>query len=372
MFFSSLHPATESSRSTSPHDASAHTNDIQRVSMLTFVPGLLLAASLGANPAEIRACAASTVLSGDAASTAAVGSALRRHGIHGTAAVGCSPLRVAIARCDGGLRVDLTGPRGEMTERVVASADTAALLIESWLRTDIAAPLLAAHALDDPEAAAAAPAPPPPAAADVAAPAPTPRPSEASAAVVQSATPAPPTAGGPLTLALAGDAAVSRDGSRAGGATLAACARVGRLCIGLTARLARVWAVSPVADVSRALEHVSGYGADGFVGAELITRLGRATLRPGVGVGVGWIGTRGAIVEHDANFDAFGPRAEARLALDWPLGHALAVELQLAGGLGASATMDRVSSTRDRPVFVSDVAPAVHGGLGIRYGGGSP
>jgi hypothetical protein len=258
-----------------------------------------------------------------------------------------------------------------MTERVVASADTAALLIESWLRTDIAAPLLAAHALDDPEPATS-PLPPPSVDA-AAAPAPAPRlPEATTAAVVQSAAPSSAAAGSPLTLALAGEAGVSRDGSRAGGAALGACARVGRLCLGLTARFARVWAVSPVVDVSRALEHVSGYGADGLVGAELTARLGRAALRPGVGVGVGWIGTRGAIVEHQANFDAFGPRAEARLALDWALGRALAIELELGGGLGASATMDRAPSSRDRPVFVSGMAPAVHGGLGIRYGGGSP
>jgi len=340
--------------------------------IVAFLAGALLATPVAANAAERAPCASSAWLVGEAAPVSAVGAALRMRGVQSARPVGCSPLRVAIARCDGGLKLNATGPSGGVTERVVATAETAATLIESWVRTDIAAPLLAARAVDDPPTAglAAANIPeavtPPPMAPPAAAA------TGGTDAIVRAATPAAPHASTRLAVALGADGELVHDGSHAWGASLGACLTIRVVCLGLGARLARVEAVGGEDEIARALSGTSGYGADGLVTADLLIGVGRATLRPGAALGVGWIGTRGMIVEHSADFNSVGPRAEARLALDWPVSRAVALELVLAGGAGASATIDRVANSRDRPTLVSGVSPIVRGGLGIRYGALAP
>jgi hypothetical protein len=338
------------------------------VVFVAHLASLALSASIGANAAEWAACPAHTALTGDANLVAAVGSALRQRGINNGRPVGCSPLRVAIGRRESGLKLELRGPAGEVTERVVAAPDTAAVLIESWLRTDIAAPLLAARAPEDLAPPPALPAPELaalPAATD-------PAPLAAVAAPVVTARPSPGAGGGTglAGMTILGEGALVRGGSRELGASLGSCLNLRRFCLGVTARLAHLSPVSPDDQIARSLDHANGYAADGLLAADYALRAGRATFRPGVGAGLGWVWTRGMIAEHGASFDAVGPRAEGRLAIDLAIARALALELQMAAGAAATATFDRVPSSRDKPMFVSDLAPVVRAGLGLRIGGG--
>jgi len=349
---------------------------------VAFLAGALLATPLGAMGATGAPCGPSASLVGEAGPVATVGAALRQRGVQSARPVGCSQLRVAIARCDAGLKVDLIGPSGSVTERVVATADTAATLIESWVRTDIAAPLLAARSVDDPPAPAPVSSipelrtpstqPPPFAVPLLAAAAATATGGARTEAVVHATAPETSHAStGPL-FAIAGEGSRVRDGSMGWGLGGGACLALHGLCLGLVAHLARVGPVSPDEEITRALSGTSGYGAEGLISADFALGLGRLTLRPGVAAGIGWIGTRGTIVEHSADFNAVGPRAEARLALDWPVSRALALELALAGGAGATATIDRLANSRDKPTFASEMAPMLRAGLGIRYGALGP
>src|SRR6185295_3024770 len=71
------------------------------------------------------------------------------------------------------------------------------------------------------------------------------------------------------------------------------------------------------------------HGVDLLLGADLPLRLGRATLAPGLGAGVGWMHTHldGPIT---STSDTGGLRAEARAALWVPLRDRVALELALA------------------------------------------
>src|SRR5215831_9161029 len=111
--------------------------------LLSPVVALALSGVAGA----MGTCPLRASLTGDGAAVGSVGAALKARGIQGDAADGCTALRVALTRSEGGLRVEALDPVGISTARVVTSPNTAAALIESWLRTDIAAPLLLATVL---------------------------------------------------------------------------------------------------------------------------------------------------------------------------------------------------------------------------------
>jgi hypothetical protein len=342
---------------------------------VSLLVAFLLAGTLHGPAAAPAVCSSTALLAGDVASVTAVGAALRQRGIHGTRAASCAGVRVTIARCDAGLRLERTNPSGRITARVVATADTAALLIESWLRTDIAAPLLAAHAIEEQPAAppvlpvALVPAP----ALVSAIPEPAPGPSAGEApVVVQASPPAAVARSAGTAMAMLGEAAVVHDGSRAWGGSLSSCVGVRALCVGLTARLARLSMVTDVSDLSRGLDTVEGYDTEGLIGADVPLRFGRLAVRPGGGAGVGWVRTRGPFFEHRADFDSVGLRAEARLELDLRVSRTLALELGLSGGAGATSTIGRVEGSKDRPLLISHLSPLVRAGLGFRFGSGGP
>jgi hypothetical protein len=320
----------------------------------------MVARSIDAPPEAATDCGSTATLLGDAGPLGAVSSALRRRGIRSERGAGCSALRVTVARRGEGIRLAMLQPTGRLTTRVVATAETAATLIESLLRTDIAAPLMAARALDSPGSADGR------AMARVPAFAPA-GPLDAETVEDVAPPPAPPSRRFAPTVAMVGEAGVARGGAREYGAGLTSCVRVGAVCIGLAARLAR-------ASVARSpdLEGSQATVADGMLAADLAWPIGRATLRPGAAIGLGWVGVRGSQLDGRASWNEIGFRAEARLALDWTLGRGLAVELAAGAGAGASTIMDVALTPSGRMFRSLESGPArtVHGGLGLRYGSG--
>jgi hypothetical protein len=127
---------------------------------------------------------------------------------------------VVVLRDDGqSVHVTATWPDGRVVERIVATPETAATVIESIDRHDLADPLLAPRRPPAKKATSGAPAP------------------------VVSATPAlPPQAASPtlvfpqFSVGMGGVAAVGIDGSIALGAAASACFPIGRACLGARTR----------------------------------------------------------------------------------------------------------------------------------------
>jgi hypothetical protein len=189
-------------------------------------------------------------------------------------------------------------PGDHLVERAVTDARTAATVIESWVRTDVQAPLLARHQIDD-----AGPGDLVPRAAVVVAPS------------------APPARG--VQLFAAGETALASDSSTWLGVELGACVMLGPVCASARARFASV-AQGP----ERWQRDLERHGVELLLGADLPRRIGRAVLSPGLAVGVGWIHTH---EEGSPRRESIGGlRVQGRLALSYPMTRRLAAELALS------------------------------------------
>jgi hypothetical protein len=400
-----------------------------RVAMLV---GLTAAAapSVSRAGAHDAICSRDVALVGDAELVRTVASALAVRGIRRSQpGSDCSPLRVRIERRVHSVRLEIRRGDGSRVGRVVRTPDTAAVLVESWLRTDIAAPLLAARTITEPARAIAEPGQPEPAPAAAAAtpvapmpPAPPPPPAAlpppaphllaslpppaapaldasmaallspppgpgATAVVEQSSAPAvaaerlgPPRSGSSLTVG--GEGAMSRDGSQWMGAVAEGCLRMGALCVGVIGRYVSTMNSEDATLADGDKVHEECMGAAGLVAANVSIPVGRVLLRPGAAVGMGWVrastsksNSSGALQnQHDIN--TTGMRAEARLAIDLPLSRALALDLALSGGLGEGA--ESIHSTgvsgggrnNNMPEYTLSSTPAllVRGAVGVRFG----
>lgn len=323
-----------------------------------MVVSLLVALALTGPTDPEETCQPVAALTGDPMATRAVKLALEERGIESDPRNGCVALRVAVTHRNGALRVERADRAGRLGARFVATPETAALLIESWLRTDIAAPLLLApdERFDDA----------PPALVPARPELPVPQMTELET-LERGAIPAPASTLPGAAIALVGEAALDRGGWRAYGLGVASCVYLGPLCAGVAGHLARV-SVAGDADVSR---ETGIYAADALIAAEMSWRVGSATVRPGAGVGAGWVGAKGDMRE--GRSDAFGLRAEARLAMDWTIGRGLAIEVAAAGGAAGSAAVHEIENLpagRERIVLDHGLVPLVRAGLGIRFGAG--
>jgi hypothetical protein len=352
-------------------------------------------------------CPRNVVLSGDSGLAQTIASDLAVRGIRHSPSADCTPVRVTVERRARGVHLKIEDGEGRIVMRAVATPRTAALLVESWLRTDIAAPLLAARPSTDSapvvlahRAAAATAAPvPPPSALNVAMAAP---PLAGAAAVPANAAPAsllllpppPPSvsasAASPAVevaarpvrsaaaLTLAAEGAMSRDGSSWMGTSMEACMRVGSACVGIMGRYVATVRdeVTTLADGDRVGETCQG--ADGLVSAHVSIAVGRVSLRPGAAVGLGWIrasttqtSPTGSFMPRHGTVDSTSLRAEGRLAIDFPLSRSLALDVAFSGGLGEGADAIHPTTERGMPEFTVSSSPAllVRGGIGFRYGG---
>src|SRR5205814_1753896 len=184
------------------------------------------------------------------------------------------------------------------TERSVGGPATAAIFIESWLRTDIARPLLAARGL-------------PPASA---------------AASGRAADARMPT--------LTASFETSFTGSLWAGASVAACLPAGPLCTGLLLRLAGETAGAPAASYNRTpTGDLKRVGADALLVVDWPIGAGKVTVIPGLAAGATWLVTHAAYLDRDGGVARPGFAADARVTLSLPLTRSV------ARGLGLSAAI---------------------------------
>jgi hypothetical protein len=242
------------------------------------------------------------LLEGDPELVATVAEDLGRRGV-ATAAPGDEAIHVSLAREEDGILLGLRDQEGREAERRVATAGTAAALIESWARPGIAEPLLDRR----PPVTPPPPAPP----AVLAAPAP---PAESNARWTPTLRLDAETTGGQSSLWM--------------GAAVGVCGRIGPLCVGGEARLAhqisRGHSSPSLSDAWR--EPAPESDLQTLLLTELPISLGRPVLVLGAGIGLGW--------RHDGDEGKLGIRQELRATLAVPLWSRLAVDVGMTAGVG--------------------------------------
>jgi hypothetical protein len=275
---------------------------------------------------EARACPPTVLLGGDKTLVSAVAPLLAGRGIS-TEEGGCPGLAVTLEKRGRATLVFADAVEEQASPREVTDARTAATVIESWVRTDVDAPLLARHPpVDDLEVP------------------------------VGLVVAAPQAASRPFEVATLGELGVASDRTTLGGFQVSACGMVGRVCVGGRARFGTV---------------IDGPGAwegpmdrevvDGLVDAELPLRLGPVALSPGLGVGLGWVHTHEED-SRDAKQTA-GLRGELHLALVVPLTQHVAFESTLSLELANTLVTERASRER----LPDDPKALAHAGLGLRF-----
>jgi hypothetical protein len=296
-----------------------------------------------------RSCPPAARLTGDAELIDAVAAVLAERGVAPAEGGECPSIDVDLRR-EGTAMIVSAGPGdGPPVRRAVSDVRTAATVIESWVRTDVEAPLLAG-----PASAAAWAASEPDAAA----------PASARAAVGSLApTVAAVAAGAPdarrVQVFTIAETSLASDRTSWVGAQIGACVMLGPLCASARARFATV-AGGPGPWQSS----LDRRGVELLLGADLPLRLGAATLSPGAALGVGWIHTHEEAARH-VEGETGGLRAEAHLALSFPIRSRLAVELALSLDVTQATHVET-----SLPEVLPD-EPRLLGrlGAGVRFGG---
>lgn len=297
-------------------------------------------ASLGAVPPGT--CAPAVLIEGDPALVPAIAAALLSRGLGPATDDGCPVTRVLVQRRDPHIAVLL---RDEIrsTERQVIDRETAVSLIESWVRSDLSAPLLLGSiAALPPSSMSQSPDSPPSTTWDARG-----------------------------TVSLHGLFAMDVAGRPWMGAGLRGCARVFRLCIG------GAW---------QTLGQLTLSGEDGrrvvtelFAIVALPARVGRAWLWPSLGLGVSWLHVSTRLLLRDgegdpielepedtiavnastvaASADQGHLQAEARLGLVIPLRYGLS--------LGLAAALDATLTPRTAPLLMGPLSSTGESSTGV-------
>jgi hypothetical protein len=229
------------------------------------------------------------------------------------------------------------GIAGGIIERAVSEPATAATVIESWTRSDVAAPLLAIHAV---------------------------QPAEAGEPALVSAA-APPAAQG-IQLFAAEETSVASDGTVWEGMQLGACVMLGPICAS-----ARVHGGSVISRPA-SWRSFSRKGAEVYAGIDVPIAVGWTRLTLGFAAGYGSMFTR----HHDADagekmgVEISGPRAEVHAALSLPLTAHIALDLVTTGELTqATWTETHGPGAPDPTVVFPDIPRALFRiAIGVRYG----
>jgi hypothetical protein len=280
-----------------------------------------------------QACPPTVRLSGDESLIAEVTPVLVERGIALDEGA-CPALVITLARRGQTIAVRDVSADGPASAREVTDVRTAATVIESWVRTDVEAPLLEPRLSRDSE------------------------PTGGASTVVATG---PPARGRGLQVFAAGEAAFASDHSDWLGFELGACLMLGRTCAGARARF------SAVADGRGPWERaVDRQVVEALVGLDLPVRLGRATLWPGLAVGAGRAQTHEESAERtqEGGQATIGLRGELHLALSVAVSRSLAAETSLS--LEAARTV-RTESTSREPL-PGDARVLAHAGVGLRFG----
>jgi hypothetical protein len=228
---------------------------------------------------------------------------------------------------------------------VVSEPATAATVIESWTRNDVAAPLLAARPL--------------PASED----------EVADTAVVAAARPA---AQG-IQLLAAEETSVASDGTVWAGAQIGACIMLGPICAAAQLHGGKL------IGRSERWRGFTGHLTEIYVGIEVPIAVGPVRVTPGFAAGYGSIFTRSGAVDVDDDkmgVEVSGPRAEIHAALSIPLTAHIALDVRTSAALTQATEREiRGSGGPDVPdvpapaiVFPGEPRALFRLALGVRYG----
>ena len=292
--------------------------------MYRIVLALVVIVTLsGAKPARAQPCPPAVALTGEQVAVTAVRDLLEAPGIAGETP-SCPAVHARVERRGAALVVGVDGPDGAI-ERTVTGPSTAATVIESWARSDVAAPLLAIRAV----------------------------PIEATAA-------SPPAARG-IQLLAAEETSLASDSTVWQGMQLQACIMVGPVCAAARVHAARVIA-RPAS-----WEGFVRKGAELYLGVDLPIAVGRTRLTPGVAAGYGAMFTRRRGGGEGMFLEIAGPRAELDAALSIPLTEHLALDLVASCAL-TQATRIELHDVPDPVAFPAEPRALMRIALGLRYG----
>lgn len=276
---------------------------------------------------------------------AAVVEELAARGISSRPIAGCPAVDARIGSSSVGLLVTITDAYGRTSERTANGPAAAATLIESWVRTDLSAPLLPTRAVastrmrqveekDEPSLAMPMP---------------------------------PADAGSNISLAASAETSLATDGSLWLGVTVGLCLRVGPACAGVLVRVSNDGGTFGESHEMR----TGRFGTDVLLGAGLPIRRGRLTLIPGAAVGVGWLRTSALSPTVDVggdgvDVDGGGLRASASLRLSIAVTHTLAADFGIAADL--SPVAHTAPFNADSTPLAGEPRGFFRGGVGVRWG----
>ena len=306
-------------------------------------------------PVRADSCPPAVALTGDDAAVRAVREQLDARGIAGETP-SCPVLRAQLERRGAQLIVrierpaaagEVAGPApaagapGAMVERTVGGPATAATVIESWVRSDVAAPLLETRAI----ATAAA---------------------EPAAAVAATASDASTPAATGIQVFVAAETSLGSDRTVWQGMQLGACVMLGPICVA-----ARVHGGKVIA-APGGWDRFVRKGAEAYGGIDIPIALGSTRLTPGFAAGYGTMLTH-HIGEGDekTGIEISGPRAEAHVSWSIPLTPHLALDLETTAELTqATGTETHGAPSGTDPAIVYPDAPRAlfRLAVGVRYG----
>ncbi len=294
---------------------------------------LALVVLVTAHVARAEPCPPAVALTGEEVLVGAIRELLGARGItHETPR--CPVVRARIERRGPMLVVGIDGPDGVPIERSVTEAATAATVIESWTRSDVAAPLLATRTVPAFE--------------------------NALAAVVVAS---PPAARG-IQLFAAEETSVASDRTVWQGMQLEACIMVGPICAA-----ARVHGGKVIAEPA-SWAGFARNGAEIYAGIDVPIALGHTRLTPGFAAGFGAMFTRYKSDGEKMGVEISGPRAEVHVAFSLPLSAHLALDLVTTAALTQATAMEAHDTDTPDPtvVFPDEPRALVRFAVGVRYG----
>jgi len=302
---------------------------VARVDSLSL--GIALAVLHAAHAARAGACPPAAALSGDADAVRAVRDQLDARGI-ADETPRCPAVRARIERRGAQLVVGIERPAGAGIERSVGEPATAATVIESWVRSDLAAPLLEVRAVPAREAEPAAPGASPPAARGI-------------------------------QLFAAAETSVASDRTVWQGMQLGVCIMLGPIC-----GAARLHG-GKVIGRPDGWDRFARKGGGLYAGVDVPIALGRIRLTPGFAAGYGMMLTHHVGDSEDTGVEISGPRADAHVALAIPLTSHIALDLSTTAELTQATGMETHGGAPDAAIAFPDEPRALFRiAIGVRYG----
>ncbi len=294
------------------------------------VTAALVAALLGSARAE--PCPPAVALAGDAALVGAVGGVLTARGI-ALDPPGCPAIAARIEPRDGALVVDIDG-----VERIVGDTATAATVIESFSRVDVATPLLAIRPVTRAAPIVDAPAP------DV----------EVEAVTI----PANQSTRGVQVFG-AFETSFASDRTRWHGAHVGVCVTLGPVCAAARLRVAGVTSGPGVWK-----DQLDRQSVELLIGIDIPFAVRGVTVAPGFAAGLGQMYTFGAT--RALSSETGGPRADVHATVSIPIARRLAIDLFTAVDLTQETRVEwgpTMGTLPDEPRALARF------GAGLRYGG---